>query len=135
VACWLPPGQTSPGLIRLIQCGMLRLPFLFGWSGFRRLTAYEDVAHKFHHQHAPGDHWYLWAIGVRPEAQGQGIARLLVTPIFARADRESLPSYLETHSETNVKIYAKLGFEVASRNTLPGHPLAVWAMVRRPSAA
>ena len=133
VACWLPPGRTSPGLMRLIRSGMLKLPLLFGWTGFRRLQAYDGLAQKLHHQHAPGDHWYLWAIGVRPQDQGKGIAGQLVAPILARADQESLPCYLETHVESNVRVYARLGFEVALRRDLQGHPLPVWAMVRRPN--
>jgi ribosomal protein S18 acetylase RimI-like enzyme len=132
VACWLTPGHTSPGLVRLIRSGMLRLPRLFGWSGFRRLQAYGDFAHKLHHEHAPGRHWYLWAIGVRPADQGKGIAGQLVAPVLARALQESLPCYLETHVEANVRIYTRLGFDVASRSIPPGHPLPVWGMVRRP---
>jgi GNAT superfamily N-acetyltransferase len=133
VACWLPPGQTSPSLPRLIRSGMLKLPWLFGWTGFRRLQAYEETAHKLHNEHAPGSHWYLWAIGVRPQDQGKGIAGQLVAPILARAHQDSLPCYLETHAETNVKIYKRLGFEVASSHTLAGHPLPVWGMVSRPA--
>jgi GNAT superfamily N-acetyltransferase len=132
VACWLSPGHTSPSLLRLIRSGMLKLPWLFGWTGFRRLQAYEDVAHKLHDQHAPGSHWYLWAIGVRPQDQGKGIAGQLVAPILARALQESLPCYLETHAEANVAIYRRLGFEVASRSAPEGQPLPVWAMIKRP---
>jgi GNAT superfamily N-acetyltransferase len=132
VACWLPPGQTSPSLLRLIRSGMLNLPWLFGWTGFRRLQAYDHMAHKLHHEHASGSHWYLWAIGVRPQDQGKGIARQLVAPILARADQDSLPCYLETHLESNVTIYTRLGFAVASRSVLQGHPLPVWGMIRRP---
>jgi ribosomal protein S18 acetylase RimI-like enzyme len=134
VACWLSPGKTAPGLRRLARAGMLNLPWLFGWRGFRRLQAYESLAHKLHHEHAPERHWYLWAIGVRPLDQGKGIAGQLVAPILARADRESLPCYLETHVEANVKIYRRLGFEVASSSTPPGHPLPVWGMVRKSCA-
>ncbi len=132
VACWLSPGQTSPSLLRLIRSGMLNLPWLFGWTGFRRLQAYDHMAHKLHHEHASGTHWYLWAIGVRPQDQGKGIAGQLVSPILARADQDSLPCYLETHLESNVKIYMRLGFEVGSRSVLQGHPLPVWGMIRRP---
>jgi GNAT superfamily N-acetyltransferase len=132
VACWLTPGHTSPGLVRLIRSGMFKLPWLFGWKGFQRLQAYGDFAHTLQHENAPGPHWYLWAIGVRPRDQGKGIAGQLVAPILARADYESFPCYLETHVETNVRIYTRLGFEVASRSTPEGHPLPVWGMVRRP---
>jgi Acetyltransferase (GNAT) family len=132
VACWLAPGHTSPGLVRLIRSGMFKLPWLFGWTGFRRLQAYGDLAEKLHHEHAPADHWYLWAIGVRPEDQGKGIAGRLAAPILARADQQSLPCYLETHVEKNVGVYERLGFEVVARSGLTRHPLPVWSMVRRP---
>jgi hypothetical protein len=131
VACWLTPGQTTPGLLRLIQSGMLRLPWLFGWRGFRRLQIYGDQSDKLHHKFAPGAHWYLWAIGVRPQDQGNGIAGQLVAPVLARADRESFPCYLDTHVETNVNLYKRLGFEVASKTTPEGHPLPLWGMVRQ----
>jgi ribosomal protein S18 acetylase RimI-like enzyme len=132
VACWLPPGRTFPSTVRLIRSGMLSLPLLFGWTGFRRLLAYDGVAQKLHHENAPGDHWYLWAIGVGPRDQGKGIAGRLIAPILARADEESLPCYLETHVESNVKIYSRLGFEVASTCTPHRHPMPVWGMIRRP---
>jgi GNAT superfamily N-acetyltransferase len=132
VACWLAPGQTSPGLLRLIRAGMLKLPWLYRSTGFRRLQAYGELANKLHHECAPGRHWYLWAIGVRPDNQGQGLAGRLVAPILARADQESSPCYLETHVESNVKVYARLGIEVVSKSTPGEHPLAVWAMLRTP---
>ncbi len=135
VACWLPPGKTSPSLLRLIRTGMLKLPWLFGWTAFAGLKAYGDLAHTLQNEHAGENHWYLSAIGVRPQDQGKGIARQLVAPILARADQESLPCYLDTHSETNVAIYRRLGFEVACESKLQGHPLPVWGMVRKPSSS
>ena len=92
VACWLAPGHTSPGLSRLIQSGMLRLPWHFGWRGFRCLKTYGDLANELHHEHAPGSHWYLSAIGVRPQDQGKGIARQLVAPILAPQTKTRYPA-------------------------------------------
>jgi hypothetical protein len=56
VACWLSPGRTTPSLSRLIKSGMLKLPWLCGWTGFRRLQAYGHLADTLHHEHAPGNH-------------------------------------------------------------------------------
>ncbi len=44
----LSPGQTSPSLLRLIRSGMLNLPWIFVWTGFRRLQANYVMAHKLH---------------------------------------------------------------------------------------
>ena len=76
-------GSSGPGLSSILS-GMLTLPWLFGWTGFRRLRAYGDWALKLHHEHAPGRHAYLWAIGARPQDHGKGIAGQLVAPILAR---------------------------------------------------
>ena len=131
VSCWLPPGRATPGLVRLIRCGMLRLPLVFGWTGFQRLRAYDMVAQSLHHTYATENHWYLWVIGVQPEDQGTGIGGRLMAPIFARADAESTPCYLETHVESNVAIYESKGFKVACKAEVPGHPLPIWAMLRK----
>jgi ribosomal protein S18 acetylase RimI-like enzyme len=132
VACWLPPGHHLPGLLRWIKAGMLKVPLHFGWTGFQRLQAYDTLALRMHHGLAHGDHWYLWVIGIRPEDQRQGLGGRLMQPILARADQESLPCYLETHAESNVRVYERQGFEVASKEIPVSHPLPVWGMVRRP---
>jgi ribosomal protein S18 acetylase RimI-like enzyme len=132
VACWLPPGCGVPGFWRQVRAGMLAIPFQFGPAGFRRLIAYENASRRLHHAHAPMPHWYLYAIGVAPERQGQGIGSLLLSQMAVRADAAEVPCYLDTHQEQNVRLYERHGFEVAERCTPAGHPIPVWAMVRRP---
>ncbi len=89
-----------------------------------------------HRQLVDGPHWYLWALGVAPERQGQGIGGALLAPILARADAEGLPCYLETQTEANVAFYARRGFEVLAADELPGQPVSVpmWYMAREPRA-
>ena len=132
VACWLPPGCGVPGLWRQIRAGMLAIPLQFGPVGFRRLVAYDNASRNMHHAHAPMPHWYLFAIGVEPECQGQGIGSLLLSHMTARADAAGAPCYLDTHQAQNVRLYERHGFVVAERRTPAGHPIPVWAMVRRP---
>jgi GNAT superfamily N-acetyltransferase len=131
-ACWLPPDKTTSTLWRQARAGMLALPWHFGLAGFRRLVAYDAMAQKLHHAHAPMPHWYLAAIGVVPDRQGQGLGGALMQPILARADAEGLPSYLETHRESNVRLYERHGFEITEQAAVPGHPIPVWAMLRKP---
>lgn len=132
VACWLPPERARITLGRQIRAGMLRLPFRFGLRAFRRLLPYDAITQKLHHEHAPMPHWYLSAIGVEPEHQGQGIGSALMQPMIARADHERLACYLETHREENVRLYERHGFEVVERADVPGHSVPVWAMLRKP---
>jgi GNAT superfamily N-acetyltransferase len=76
-------------------------------------------------------HWYLHLLGVRPEAQGRGLSRAVLTPMFARADEKKVPIFLETMPQANVPIYEKLGFVLVGRGELHGG-LANWEMVREP---
>jgi GNAT superfamily N-acetyltransferase len=132
VACWLPPEKSDISFLRQVRAGMLALPLRFGWGGFRRLLAYDAIAAEMHHAYAPMAHWYLSAIGVEPDHQGKGIGGALMRPILERADAARLPCYLETHRDSNVRMYERHGFEICQRASVPGHPVPVWAMLRKP---
>lgn len=132
VACWLPPGRAHLTVFRQLRAGMLSVPLRFGPAGFRRLLAYDTLGRALHHELAPMPHWYLAAIGVAPERQGQGVAAALLQPILQRADTAGLPCYLETHREANLRIYQKHGFDLLRRADLPGHAVPMWAMLRKP---
>jgi ribosomal protein S18 acetylase RimI-like enzyme len=132
VACWLPPARSTPTLWRQIRGGMYSLPWHFGLRGFRILNEYDQVARRLHHDHAPMPHYYLAAIGVVPAAQGQGIGSALMRPMLERADREGLHVWLDTHPEQNVRLYERHGFIVSERAELPGHPIPVYGMLRKP---
>jgi GNAT superfamily N-acetyltransferase len=61
--------------------------------------------------HPKEPHWYPFAVGVVPEAQGQGRGTALMEPVLARCDSEGTPSYLEASTEDNARLYERLGFE------------------------
>jgi ribosomal protein S18 acetylase RimI-like enzyme len=134
VACWLSPGNTT---ITVWQ--MLRTRFELPWAvlrfegGARRraldLFGYTD---RVHHRVMSGRHWYLWALGVEPAAQGQGIGSSLLQPVLSRADAEGLPCYLETETERNVAFYRRHGFEVSTAERVAGHGPMLWFMTRAP---
>ena len=128
VACWLPPERGHLTFWRQLRAGMLSVPLRFGPAAFRRLLAYDTLGRALHREHAPMPHWYLSAIGVEPERQGQGVAATLMQPILQRADAAGLPCYLETHQEANVRIYQK-HFDLCTVTCLPA---SIWAMLRRP---
>jgi ribosomal protein S18 acetylase RimI-like enzyme len=131
VACWLRPGDTSPGFARLVGIGMRCAPVGIGLAGLRRFIAVSNYAEHVHSRCAPGRHWYLWAIGVEPTRQGQGIGGQLMRPVLAKASAEGLPCYLETMNEANLPFYEKYGFRVVNDGVVPGHDLRAWAMLRR----
>ncbi len=132
VCAWLPPERSVPTFWRQARAGMLQLPFRFGLAGFRKLVAYDEIAQRLHHDHAPMPHYYLSAIGVSPERQGQGLGSAVMQPMLARADEQKLHCWLDTHLPENVRLYERHGFHVAQMVEPAGHPVPVWGMLRTP---
>lgn len=130
VALWMPPNQKNTSLwdYFLASLGMLDLRFvLIAW---RRLREIEPFVERLHHECLPQPHWYLAVLGVHPGTQKRGVGSRLIAAGLERADRDALPSYLETMSEENVAFYQKRGFQVVRQVTLPGTTLPLWAMIR-----
>jgi GNAT superfamily N-acetyltransferase len=81
--------------------------------------------------HPREPHWYLFAVGVVPEATGQGRGSALLEPVLARCDADGVPAYLEASTADNARLYARLGFEPLDElEMLPG--LLVRPMRREP---
>lgn len=131
-ACWLTPGNTTPTLARILRTGVYVSPLDFGLAGLYRYLQISSYTDAVHHQAAPGQHWYLWALGVDPPYQGQGIGGMLLQPVLARAGVEGLPCYLETENARNVPFYQKHGFKVISEGEVTSSRLRVWSMLREP---
>ena len=115
VALWLLPGATAMTPGRMYKAGMLSAPLRMGPKAFGRFMKFAEHTDKMHRAAAPDPHYYLFALGVRPSAQGQGVGGRLVTGMLERIDRENASAYLETQSERNVPLYERLGFNVAAR--------------------
>ncbi len=132
VACCLPPGAEWPSLWSLVRAGGLGFVWRMGW---RRSLASLRTEHEIdaaRRQHVPGPHWYVLFLGVRPEAQGKGLSRAVLRPVFESADQSCVPIFLETVPEANVAIYQKLGFVLRGHRRLRVG-LSNWEMVREPN--
>lgn len=68
-------------------------------------------------------------IGVKPEAQGKGIGKILMQHLFQsiKDDPESQGIALDTENEENVALYQKLGFTL--RETTKMDQVHVFCMV------
>jgi GNAT superfamily N-acetyltransferase len=134
VACWLSPGHTAITSWQMLRTAFAlpRAMMRFGGDARRRAMDVIGYTEKLHQRAMPGPHWYLWALGVAPVSQRQGIGGRLLGPILTRADAEGLPCYLETESEPNAAFYRKHGFEALTAEVVPGHGLMLWTMARKP---
>jgi GNAT superfamily N-acetyltransferase len=131
VVCAWPPGTEWPTLWSQFRSGGLSLLWRLGWRGSRVLMRLERGFDAARRKHAAGPHWYVNLLGVRPESQGKGLSRAVLGPVFAAADMERLPVYLETAAESNVAIYRRLGFDLVGESELAGG-VPNWEMRRDP---
>jgi ribosomal protein S18 acetylase RimI-like enzyme len=104
VAMWLPPGvEADPNTLRSIP----RAP-----TTPERETLSGELRDQVQRYHPKEPHWYLWAIGVDPRRQGQGLGSALLKHTLAACDARGDIAYLESSSPKNVTLYERHGFEV-----------------------
>ncbi len=127
LALWQPPGAGPPwwrdGAVLLALARAV---------GPRRLPTVRRAYRAFDDAMPDGRFWYLGLLAVGPEMQGRGVGSGLLRAGLARADRDAVPTFLETGTATNVAFYHRLGFEVTGEIVLPGGPTH-WAMTRPPA--
>ncbi len=106
---WLPPGKSKdlPPLQRLALLGSIIKHY--GLGAIKRGLAIEALM-KTKTPRFP--HYYLFAIGALPEAQGQGHGSALMTHALTQIDAEGLPAYLENSKPENIAFYNRFGFEI-----------------------
>lgn len=133
-ACWLAPGNTELTFWRSLRTGFgfVRAVMKYEGDSRRRFLDVVDFMDNQHKLLMDRAHWYLWALGVAPEYQGQGVGGRLIQPVLGRAEAKSLPCYLETQTEGNVVFYQKRGFDVLSVGVVPGYGVKIWTMVKKP---
>tara|TARA_R110000765_G_scaffold4938_3_gene15478 strand:+ start:2209 stop:2808 length:600 start_codon:yes stop_codon:yes gene_type:complete len=94
----------------------------------RAITAGETM--DANHPHEP--HMYLFTIGTRKSARGQGVGKALIRPMLAACDRKQLPAYLENSNPANTGFYVSHGFERMKLFEVGDNSPALEAMWRAP---
>jgi GNAT superfamily N-acetyltransferase len=62
--------------------------------------------------------------------QGKGLGSALMQPILELCEREGIPAYLETETESNVGFYSRKGFTVRQEIYTSDGKSKVWTMLR-----
>lgn len=132
-AVWIWGEKSFMTPWRSFRAGGITLYSKIGGDAARRLEEVERYVIALHRRHAPFPHWHLSPVAVEPPHQGKGLARRLLTAMFARLDREDLPCFLETQSAANVAVYERYGFAVVEEETIPETDVRHWAMLREPN--
>jgi ribosomal protein S18 acetylase RimI-like enzyme len=126
-AIWLPPGRWAPTVAEQLRS----LPGYARALG-RELGRASELAAAMASHHPREEHWYLYAIGVDPARQGQGVASALLRSRLARCDADAMPAYLESTKFGNVPLYEHFGFEVTGTLNPPKGAPPLTAMWRHP---
>ena len=133
-SCWVAPEHARMTVWKMIRTGfalprsMMRMP-KEARDRFFAMMRFIDG----HHKRLMADpHWYLWVLGVDPDAQGRGIGKALLRPVLDRASVDGVACYLETQTDANVAFYRKRGFEVLLEEREPVGDLPIWFMARSP---
>jgi len=127
-ALWNPPNGRPHGLLSDLRM----LPGFISVAGLTRLPKLMATLNVMEKKHPKDPHYYLLALGVDPDHQGQGIGTQLMAPILERCDAEGSPAYLESSKERNVPLYERNGFQVTEQLELPNGGPPVWLMWRDP---
>lgn len=132
VALWHPPGYHGAGFIDSLRLLPSVSRLAGGFRRLRQISKAIEALEERRRQHVPMPHFYLSALGVEPERQGEGVGTALMRPVLDRADREQHPAYLETATGRHVLLYERQGFAVVEELTLPGTDVHGWLMRRIP---
>ena len=123
VAAFIPPGRPEIDIEREAE-----LPV----HPPDRLERFRAIGEVIAANTPPEPHWYLNLLGTHPDWQRQGLGTLVIGPIVELCDRERLPLYLETETESNVAYYSHLGFAVRGEWDVPPDGPHMWGMIRAP---
>ena len=123
VAAFIPPGRPEIDVEREAE-----LPV----HPPDRLERFRAIGEVIAANTPPEPHWYLNLLGTHPDWQRQGLGTLVIGPIVELCDRERLPLYLETETESNVAYYSHLGFAVRGEWDVPPDGPHMWGMIRAP---
>lgn len=133
VALRQPPGTRSMGFWNAVRSGLASSFLRMDGATRRRFSRATPIVAETH-KRTMGDHphWHCWMMGVLPARQGTGVGRQLMRYTFEQSDRARLPCYLETFSESSVRVHESQLYCIRQAVKIPETPLTLYAMVRPP---
>jgi GNAT superfamily N-acetyltransferase len=115
---------------RMLRVGIAGLPLQVGLRGTARLIQANAALERLHRASVQVPHWYVPAIGARPDAVGKGYGSALLAVGTRAADAAGVPCYGEATSEYSAALAARRGFQVVEKRKIQGYTFT--AIMRPP---
>ena len=125
---WKPAGARKPSAW---EAGRSSLAFVRAVGAKRPIKLLRDLA-AVEKKHPKWPHGYMGEIGVRRDAQGQGIGSALLRHALEACDATGTGAFLESSSVANLPLYRRHGFEVVEQVRLGRRGPLIWLMWRQP---
>ncbi len=131
VVVWVPGALADMTFWRVFRSGAMWAGMKLGFGITKKMLPVFQPIEVDRRDHMRGKSFiYLLVIGVAPQFQRQGFASKLVRALIAQSEQAGVAIYLETETESNVRMYEHLGFAVVKEIVLPIINLPMWEMVR-----
>ena len=131
IAAWMPGELADMTFWRVFRSGAMWAGMKLGFGIAKKMVPVFRPLEVDRKDNMRGKSFiYLQVIGVAPQFQGQGFAAKLLRALIEKSERAGVPIYLETETESNVRMYEHLGFVVIKKITLPIINLPMWEMMR-----
>ena len=149
---FLPPGSDMANPWTWYSSGMLSVIWKLGFGGIKRiLKGYAAAADAAKGRHMVMDgpekekYYYVFIIGAKDEARGQGLGSKLMSEVRDKCKREGMSCWLESTTEGSKRLYERLGWKTVEEIVLGkgevgpdglvkegGEGVKIWGMLYRP---
>jgi ribosomal protein S18 acetylase RimI-like enzyme len=127
-AIWIRPGVKLD-----IKLGLGVLWAYWRRFGLGSILRFFRLMVPMEKHHPKDPHYYLLAVGVRPEAKGRGIGSALLEHVLRTCDSQKVGAYIENSNRLNLSFYQRHGFEVRRELTVGRNGPTLWLMYRDPA--
>ncbi len=133
-ALWIRPGVDLT-IGHAVRTELLSLPFRLDRSCVTRWINLSGYLESVRTELADQRHWYLMALGTEAFKTESAIGQSLMAPVFATADWDLEPCYVETFNEKDLSFYKRCGFQIAGAGEIPNGGPSFWTLIRPPFPA
>jgi ribosomal protein S18 acetylase RimI-like enzyme len=120
--CPVLPSDPEESLLLKVRAGLLRLPFVVGFTSTKRLLHAGDVIDSLKAD-MPKGLLYLEHIAVDPDYHKQGIGTIMINMMLEKAEKNNWNTFLLTQNPVNLAYYQRFGFKLLDQRTTDDMPL------------